>query len=777
MCAPGLTQVRLTLQQAGSRTGPDLVPVYEGKEVALRGQASSKPLWTAAGDLNTYDLPIQDEAAYGLLLEGDSARFSGLQPGDWIEVTGTVERRDGMPVLLPREILVTGHAALPPPKEVRLEALNSFRYLGVLVSTQSRISVTADDTGGDVIALADRGNHIRLFLPQLRRSAKSGLEGYRTGDQVRAAGIAIQHCTLPPYDRSFQILLPNSASLVLVNKAWLFPPSMILTAVLVIMVLLGLLSMRERYIASQRRTLRGLNAAGEEVAGAASPAEIAGKLMAVLPKLLRLSGVGIFTANRQTQTLESFYGEGSASEYADMPPPVTPIFEAASVAFRNRMLLNVPNSRRSPFFNSSRIRPPRSALFVPMFAQSELVGILELERSDRVHHFAEEEQTAVQHLANQVAAALKLQEQQSIREQVFRTEKLASAAQLMSGIANELRTPLDSIATCLDVVRSRDGAVEVLLSTITSEAHRAQEIVQRLLAFSRADHVEAEPVDLNEMVRDVADLHAAALRSKNIAVRRRLSELTLIALGSKDQLAQVILNLLIYAEQSLAEGRGPSEIRITSVLLARRALIEVSWPARGSDIDPDRGAADLIEKTGLSLEVCHGIIQNHGGELRVSKTGSDVRFELDLPVIETRHRPGALEQSDTDSARRQLTVLVVEPEAASQRHVVNMFSGLGHRAVPVASAEEGAELAERMRFDVAVCALRLPGLSWAGFLERVRGQVGGVVLLADAYDPDLMRRFQSSDVFVVNKPADPAEIKHVCELIAESAMLVTESRP
>jgi signal transduction histidine kinase len=772
---PGLTQVRLTLEQAGSRRGPDLIPAYEDKEVAVRGQVSSRPVLTPAGDLNTYYLPIQDEASYGLLLQGDAARFNAVQPGDWIEVTGTLERRAGMPVLLPREISVTVHAATPAPKELRLEALNSFRYLGVLVTTGSRIAVTAEDNGGEMVWLADRENRIRVFLPRMRRSAKNGLEGYRSGDLVRATGIATQHCTLPPYDRAYEILLPNSSSVVLLAKAWLFPPSIVLTAVLVILILLVLLSLRERYIARQRRTLRSLNAVGEDVIGSASP-EIVRKLMGVLPKLLHLSGAGIFAANRQTQTIESFYGEGSASEYTDKKPPASPIFEAASAAFRNRTPLSVPDSRRSPFF-AAQTRAPRSALFVPMFAQAELVGVLELEWSGHIHHCGEEEQAALQHLANQVAAALKLQEQQSIREQVFRTEKLASAAQLMSGIANELRLPLDSIATCLDVLRSRDGAVEPLLSTIGAETHRAREIVQRLLAFSRADQVEAEPVDLNEIVLEVADLHAAALRSRNIAVRRRLSNQTLIALGSREQLAQVILNLLIYAEQSLADWRGSSEIRITSAMLARRALIEVSWPARGADVDPDRGAADLIEKTGLSLEVCHGIVQSHGGELRVSQSGSDVRFELDLPVIEARRGAGALEQSDDDSARRQLTILVVEPEAGSQRHVVSTFSGLGHRVVPVASAEEGADLAERMRFDVVVCAVRLPGLSWAGFLERVRGQVGGVILLTDAYDPNLMRTFQSSDVFVVNKPADPAEIKHLCEVIAESPTFVTVSRP
>ncbi len=112
---------------------------------------------------------------------------------------------------------------------------------------------------------------------------------------------------------------------------------------------------------------------------------------------------------------------------------------------------------------------------------------------------------------------------------------------------------------------------------------------------------------------------------------------------------------------------------------------------------------------------------------------------------------------------RQLTVLVVEPEAGSQRHVANAFTSLGHRVVPVASADEGADLIERLHFDLAVCAFRLPGLSWTDFLERVRNEVDGVILLADAYDPKLAGAFQSTNISVLIKPADPAEIKRICE--------------
>jgi nitrogen-specific signal transduction histidine kinase/ActR/RegA family two-component response regulator len=756
LCLGGFAQVRLTLEQAGSRNGPDFTPVYEGKDVIVRGQISAKPLWA----LDVYYLAIQDEAEYGLLLEGGASQFNGFEPGDWIEVTGTIGRRAGMPVLSPREIHTTGRGMPPAPQELRLEQLNSFRYLGVLVVAQGQVSSAWENSGGDVLSLGEGTPKINVFLPKLRRNGRAGLQGYRPGDVVRATGISTQYCTLPPYDRSYQILLANPGSLILVDKAWLIPPSMLLTALFMIMALLALWSWREGRMANLRRALRTLNSLGEDVIAAASPREIVRKIIGVLSKLMRVSGAGIFVSNRQTQALDCFLGEGTAGEYGERLG--APILEAATAAFRNRTLLAVPDTRRSPLFNSTENGAPRSALFVPMFAQAELVGILEVEQSDRVQYFTREQHAALQHLANQVAAALKLQEQQSIREQLFRTEKLAAAAQLMSGIANELRSPLESIGSVAVALRKRCRDADPEISLIAVEANSASEIVQRLLALSRAEESEGESVDLNDMLTEVADLHEPVLRSKNIAIRRRLSKEPLIALGSREQLTQVMLNLLIYAEQCLDDGRASSEISVGSGLLAHRAMIEVCWPAR-TEAELDR-AVDRIEKTGLSLEVCRGIIHSHGGELRVSHLASDIRFELELPLIESRQAE-APDSPMSHAAKRQLTILVVEPEAVSQRHVVSTLTALGHRVVPVASAEEGVDLAERMRFDLAVCALRLTGLSWADFLERVRSLVGGVVLLTNGYDPTLIRTFKSSDVFVLSKPADPAEIKHICETI------------
>src|SRR6185369_10979630 len=110
--------------------------------------------------------------------------------------------------------------------------------------------------------------------------------------------------------------------------------------------------------------------------------------------------------------------------------------------------------------------------------------------SRRVGYFSPEEQAAVQHLANQVAASLKLQEQQKMREQLFHSEKLAATGQLISGVANELSAPLDSIMKLAASLADYEGRAvpEGDLHQLASEARRASEIVERLVSFARQDH-------------------------------------------------------------------------------------------------------------------------------------------------------------------------------------------------------------------------------------------------------------------------------------------------
>ncbi|HMD50696.1 MAG TPA: hypothetical protein VKG79_16410, partial [Bryobacteraceae bacterium] len=185
---PLSAQTRLTLEQAQSRTGPDYVPTYEGKDVVVAGQISARPILIT----DSYYLPIQDEAQYGLLLQGTEARFRNLEPGDWIEAEGTILRRGGRPALAPKDIRRQGHTDPPRPRPSRPDELASFRYLGVLVSTEGIVTDLNQNTGGDLLLVGRKQNSLSVFLPRVRRNAGPQLAGFRVGDRIQVVGIANQ---------------------------------------------------------------------------------------------------------------------------------------------------------------------------------------------------------------------------------------------------------------------------------------------------------------------------------------------------------------------------------------------------------------------------------------------------------------------------------------------------------------------------------------------------------------------------------------------------------
>ncbi len=154
-------QTKITLQQAGLRVPPDFTPKYEGEEVLVSGQVSSPPIWI----MDSYYLAIQDADAHGLLLQGANHQFQGLEPGDWVEAQGLLARRGGRPTLLPREVRRIGHETAPAPRVLKPAELASFRYLGVLVTTDSMVADKDENAGGDLLSIDDKDKDLSIFLP------------------------------------------------------------------------------------------------------------------------------------------------------------------------------------------------------------------------------------------------------------------------------------------------------------------------------------------------------------------------------------------------------------------------------------------------------------------------------------------------------------------------------------------------------------------------------------------------------------------------------------
>jgi len=443
---------------------------------------------------------------------------------------------------------------------------------------------------------------------------------------------------------------------------------------------------RERRLRSQRKRLRRTYKLGEEILGASSSATILKRIAEALPSIIGVTRVHLYVYNRGAKTLDAIEAEGVEAESISLssPPGGTPA--GAVACFHYRTLLVIPDIDRSPFPVAAKSgeRSPKSLLFIPMMAQSEVIGVLELDQDDRVRDFSADEQALAQHLGNQIGVAIRLLDQRNVQEQLFRTEKTVAVGRLISGVVNELQTPLASITNLAHraLEKASGGPAEREVSAIAAEAAKATGMVNRLVSYAAAEQGDARPVDINGLLRTLIEFREGDWKASGIRVTDLSSREPLNVLGSQGQLEQVFLNLFVYAEQSLA-GADQKSLTIRTSMLARRLLVEFSFTSPAELRKPEDMAA--------VLGVTRSVIAGHGGEIRlIEKANADPRFEVELPAMaKDRAAAAATHHAVPRDSGRLMTALVIEPDEAAQRQMLTLLSSRGFRVVPVGNSDAG----------------------------------------------------------------------------------------
>lgn len=744
-------QLRLTLEQATERKAPVFTPVHAGQTVIVQGVVSARAVHFPDHAL----LPLE-ESGYGALVEvnGNGTEIDAYRPGDELEVKGTVSAPAGMVVILPLEIHRLGRKAVPTVDTVPLDQLMGFRYLGRTIETEGWVNEVSETTAGSFLQLQNRKGNYRIFLPHGPGLPSASLRAFHIGDKVSATGVANQYCTSPPYDRWFELLVADSSQLTRTERNWLVSPMTAASGLFAILVIGFLLWIREVRSEAQRRRLRKTYQLGEAILSAPTAEAILAEVSKTLPQVLGITRVCLYIYNRGTKALDAVAvpGQPPVSISLSSRPGGT---QAGAVAcFHYRTVFVIPDIHASPFPITPvhGQNPPKSLLFVPMMAQGEMVGVLELDQDDGERDFTTDEQTLAQHLGNQIGVAIRLLDQRSVQEQLFRTEKLAAVGRLISEVVNELRSPLSSIEELANRALARSGDREI--SGIAAEARKASTIVSRLVSFAAAEQGEVQPVCINTLLHHLIEFREREWKASGIRVQDVTSNDPLYVLGSHGQLEQAFLTLFVHAEQSLTDA-AEKVISIRTSVMTKRVLVEIAFSAP-TDARPPQEVA-------MVLGVTRSVIAGHGGEVRLVENTAQPRFEVELPLDSRERITAAAPQpaSISSNGNHRLTALVIDADEAVQHHLLGLMSARGYRVVPVNNADTGLELAQRMRFDVAFCSVHAPGLNWIELSERLQSAVGGFVLLTDGYDPELATDFEGANRFVLSKPVQEAELERV----------------
>jgi len=778
IAAAGEPPPPITVEQVTARAGGDYSPALEGQSIRIRAQITARPVWVVDSLL----MPVADASCYGLVLQGSEREFAGLAPGDWIEAVGTVARRGGMPMLAPRSLQRIGQGPLPAIPKRTLAEIASFRYQGLPAEITAPVTGVAANSGGKLLLLRDQGVSVSVFLPNPPHSPGYDLSHVHTGDRVKVIGFATQYDLEPPYDRNFEILAGTPSAIQVVENGPVAPPWM--ATVIGIMVALagGAFWLKERRAQRLRRVTRAFHQLSEQIIAAPSPAAIAEKLSATLPEVIRATSVSLYIYNAGAKSLELVATEASPQPMmAPIDSPPDGMASVAVVCFRNHTVLNVPDVRRNPLVKAvSTAGLPRSAIFLPLHTGSEALGVLEIDNDSRVGYFSQEDQAAAQHLANQVAASIRLQAQQAMREQLFRSEKLAATGQLISGVAGELKAPLERIQHLAGLLAGQ-GPENPILRELRAESRRAETIVSRLATFSAARGSQSNPggdgpaaADVNAVLAGLMQFREAEWKEAGIRVSTRTTNEPTVVAASRGYIEQVFLNLLVHAQQRTIEGPVKS-ISVQSSVIGGKVLVDLSYSVSSAvSVVPD-GPLPPAQASAMGLGGCQAIVAALGGEVRFRNLAGLERFEVELPAAgfaEIGHAPAPARRRETPSGpTRQLTLMLVDADVTAQRQMVAFLASRGHRVVPTIAAE-APELASRLRFDAVFWAIRTGNGRWSEYHERLRNTINAFVLLSDGYDQNLARSLEANGGFLLSMPVREAEAERV---LAEIAMRATPS--
>jgi two-component system NtrC family sensor kinase len=254
------------------------------------------------------------------------------------------------------------------------------------------------------------------------------------------------------------------------------------------------------------------------------------------------------------------------------------------------------------------------------------------------------QETIRQLRAIEIELKARMEAQRSAENRLIQAAKLAAVGEMAAGIAHELNNPLTTVTGFSELVLEdlpRDFSHRTELEMVSREAHRASDVVRRLLDFSRQGERTRIRASLNEVANDVIALTRHLIQTSNVNLTLQLAENLPWVLIDHNQMKQVLLNLIHNALQAMPKG-GEMYVGTHTAVREEGDWVTMWVKDSGVGISPadqnrifepffttkgDRGG------TGLGLSVTYGIVSDHGGTIEIeSEPNQGSTFTVWLPT-------------------------------------------------------------------------------------------------------------------------------------------------
>lgn len=396
-----------------------------------------------------------------------------------------------------------------------------------------------------------------------------------------------------------------------------------------------------------------------------------------------------------------------------------------------RSVLDVPFSRGTLAVNNTRPAAfsDRDVEVVSRIAEILSTGFLRLADFEQLERHNRQLQAEIA-------------ERRDLESQLRRSQKMEAVGQLTAGLAHNFNNILQAIVGNLELARRAHADEQAPLLRDAEEAgHRAAEIIEQMMVFSRRDERKAmSTVNVAELLRQTVDICRRTF-DRRIDVTVDVPAEVPAVLGSRGELEQVLLNLLINARDAIRDVDNP-EIRIVAQArwLGRHQLARpevepgqyvaivvrdngrgISKEDLGRLFDPFFTTKGVGEGTGLGLFTAYGIINGLGGWIECdSSAGAGATFTVILPE-------GSIDSVETEAEQasdvpRVGTILVIDDEEVVRTTVQRMLESFGHTVLAAEDGPTGLEIidARGQEIDMVLLDLSMPRMSGAEVYRQIQ---------------------------------------------------------
>jgi signal transduction histidine kinase/ActR/RegA family two-component response regulator len=319
-------------------------------------------------------------------------------------------------------------------------------------------------------------------------------------------------------------------------------------------------------------------------------------------------------------------------------------------------------------------------------------------------------------------------------------EKLSSLGEIVASVAHELNNPLLGVTASSELLalKDKEGKFKRDIERIVDCSDRCRKIIRTLLNYARPMAAEKKPTGLNAVVEKTLSLLEHSLRSDNIEVVKDLAADLPDVLADFHQLQQVLTNLITNAQQAMSADKGRGRLALRTTASNGVVVLEVADDGPGITsealpriFDPFFSTKKQGRGTGLGLSVSHGLIRDHGGELRVeTQVGQGTTFQVILPVPGAAIPEPSSEKPADKATGTGKEILVVDDEEAVVDLFLDLLRAMGHTIDTATTGLQALRKLEVRDYDLVITDIKMPKMSGIDLYRTVV-----------AIKPEMRRRF------------------------------------